>query len=89
MNQQVIHTHSEFNKFNALESQMRSSFFTILLDNKKIGEIKKYYSSINNDENYEQSLLILAGAKKEIFEFFDNKVSTIKNDAELISPGIV
>ena len=39
---------------------------------KKINEIKKYYSSINNDENYEQSLLILAGAKKEIFEFFDN-----------------
>ena len=39
---------------------------------KKISEIKKYYSNINNDENYEQSLLILAGAKKEVFEFFDN-----------------
>ena len=39
---------------------------------KKISEIKKYYSNINNDENYEQSLSILAGAKKEIFEFFDN-----------------
>ena len=39
---------------------------------KKISEIKKYYSSINNDENYEQSLSILAGAKKEVFEFFDN-----------------
>ncbi len=39
---------------------------------KKISEIKKYYSSIQNDENYEQSLLILAGAKKEVFEFFDN-----------------
>ena len=39
---------------------------------KKINEIKKYYSNINNDENYEQSLSILAGAKKEIFEFFDN-----------------
>ena len=39
---------------------------------KKISEIKKYYLSINNDENYEQSLSILAGAKKEIFEFFDN-----------------
>ena len=39
---------------------------------KKIGEIKKYYSSINNDENYEKSLSILAGAKKEVFEFFDN-----------------
>jgi glycyl-tRNA synthetase beta chain len=39
---------------------------------KKINEIKKYYSSINNDENYEKSLLILAEARKEVFEFFDN-----------------
>ena len=39
---------------------------------KKINEIKKYYSGINNDENYEQSLSILAGAKREVFEFFDN-----------------
>jgi glycyl-tRNA synthetase beta chain len=39
---------------------------------KKINEIKKYYSSLNNDENYEQSLSILAGAKKEVFDFFEN-----------------
>tara|TARA_B100001057_G_scaffold58891_1_gene52283 strand:+ start:84 stop:2156 length:2073 start_codon:yes stop_codon:yes gene_type:complete len=39
---------------------------------KKINEIKKYYLTINNDENYEQSLSILAGAKKEIFELLDN-----------------
>jgi glycyl-tRNA synthetase beta chain len=39
---------------------------------KKINEINKYYSTINNDENYEQSLSILAGAKKEIFELLDN-----------------
>ena len=39
---------------------------------RKYGEIKKYYSSLNNDENYQQSLSILAGAKKEVFEFFDN-----------------
>ena len=39
---------------------------------KKINEIKKYYSSIDNDENYEKSLSILAEARKEIFEFFDN-----------------
>ena len=39
---------------------------------KKINEIKKYYSSIDNDENYEKSLLILADLKKEVFEFFDN-----------------
>ena len=39
---------------------------------KKINEIKKYYSGIDNDENYEKSLLILADLKKEVFEFFDN-----------------
>ena len=39
---------------------------------KKISEIKKYYLDVDNDENYEESLSILAGAKKEVFEFFDN-----------------
>ena len=39
---------------------------------KKINEIKKYYLGIVKNENYEESLLILANAKKEIFEFFDN-----------------
>ncbi len=39
---------------------------------KKIVEIKKYYSDINDDENYEKSLSILATAKTEIFDFFDN-----------------
>ena len=58
---------------------------------KKIGEIKKYFSSINNDENFEESLSILAGAKKEIFEFFDNvqvneeSESLRKNRLELIN----
>ena len=36
---------------------------------KKIKEIKKYYSTINNDENYDQSLLILAAAKKKFLSF--------------------
>ncbi len=39
---------------------------------KKINEIKKYYSTINNDENYENSLSLLAEARKEVSEFFDN-----------------
>ena len=39
---------------------------------KRINEIKKYYASIDNDENYEKSLFILAGARKEVSEFFDN-----------------
>ena len=58
---------------------------------KKINDIKKYYSTINNDENYEKSLSILAESKKEVFEFFDNvKVneeneSLRKNRLELIN----
>ena len=39
---------------------------------KKVNEIQKYYSTINNDENYEKSLSILADTRKEVFEFFDN-----------------
>ncbi len=48
---------------------------------KKINEIKKYYSNINNDENYEESLSVLSEAKKEIFEFFDNVKVNEKNEA--------
>jgi len=39
---------------------------------KKINELRKYFSSINKDENYEESLTNLADSKKVIFEFFDN-----------------
>ena len=39
---------------------------------KKINELRKYFTNINKDENYSESLTNLAGAKKVIFEFFDN-----------------
>ena len=39
---------------------------------KKINELRKYFTNINKDENYTESLINLAGAKKVIFEFFDN-----------------
>jgi len=39
---------------------------------KKINELRKYFTSTNKDENYMESLTNLAGAKKEIFDFFDN-----------------
>ena len=39
---------------------------------KKINELRKYFTNINKDENYTESLTNLAGAKKVIFEFFDN-----------------
>ena len=57
---------------------------------KKINELRKYFSSINKDENFEQSLANLTEAKKIIFDFFDNVIvndedQTIKkNRLELI-----
>jgi glycyl-tRNA synthetase beta chain len=39
---------------------------------KKINELRKYFASINKDEDYKQSLNNLANAKEVIFEFFDN-----------------
>jgi len=39
---------------------------------KKINELRKYFTNINKDENYMESLANLAGAKKVIFNFFDN-----------------
>ena len=47
---------------------------------KKITDIKKYYSDIDNNENFEESLSVLAGAKKEVFEFFDNVKVNEEND---------
>ena len=57
---------------------------------KKINELRKYFSSINKDENFEQSLANLTESKKVIFDFFDNVIvndedQTIKkNRLELI-----
>ena len=39
---------------------------------KKINELRKYFQSINKDENFEQSLTNLADSKKVVFDFFDN-----------------
>ena len=39
---------------------------------KKINQIRKYFTNINKDENYKESLAVLAGAKKVISDFFDN-----------------
>ena len=47
---------------------------------KKINDIRKYYTNYGNDENYEDMLKILASAKKEISEFFEN---VIVNDEDL------
>ena len=49
---------------------------------KKINELRKYFSSINKDENYSETLDNLLDAKKVINDFFDN---VIVND---VDPGI-
>ena len=41
---------------------------------KKINNLKKYFLSIDKDENFEESLNKLAELKKVVFEFFDNVV---------------
>ncbi len=58
---------------------------------KKINELKKHFSEISKEENFDESLLLLSSAKKEIFDFFDNvKVNddneyVRKNRLELIN----
>ena len=48
---------------------------------KKIHTIRKYFSSIGRDEDYDESLKTLSSAKIEVNEFFDN---VIVNDQEEI-----
>ena len=56
----------------------------------KINELRKYFQSINKDENFEQSLDNLAESKKIVFDFFDNVIvndedpAIKKNRLELI-----
>jgi len=57
---------------------------------KKINELIRYFSSINKDENFQQSLTNLAESKSIVFDFFDNvivneqDISIKKNRLELI-----
>ena len=49
---------------------------------KKINELRKYFSSINNkDENFVQTLDNLASIKREVSDFFDN---VIVNEDDLV-----
>jgi glycyl-tRNA synthetase beta chain len=58
---------------------------------KKINELRKYFAGISKDENFDETLILLSGAKKEIFDFFDNvkindeNASIRKNRLELIN----
>ena len=57
---------------------------------KKIQDLRKYFSSTERDENYENTLNNLALSKKEVSEFFDNVIvndkdhSIKKNRLELL-----
>ena len=48
---------------------------------KKIKELRKYFTKINKDENYVQTLDNLASVKREVFDFFDN---VIVNEDDLV-----
>ena len=39
---------------------------------KKITELRKYFTETSKDENFDETLILLSGAKKEIFDFFEN-----------------
>ena len=47
---------------------------------KKVNELRKYFSEISKNENFDETLMLLSSAKKEIFEFFDNVKVNDKND---------
>ena len=88
----ILDSELKDNKFELSNTTDPGIFKTELEKNllKKINELRKYFSSINKDESFEQSLAILAESKKIVFDFFDNVIvneedSTIKkNRLELI-----
>tara|TARA_B100000902_G_scaffold375003_1_gene404516 strand:+ start:375 stop:2441 length:2067 start_codon:yes stop_codon:yes gene_type:complete len=49
---------------------------------KKISELRKYFSDVGKDENYEVSLANLSEAKQEVFNFFDNVIVN-ENDQDI------
>ena len=48
---------------------------------KKIHDLRKYFTSISKDENYELSLKNLAESKNTVFDFFDNVMVNDKDEA--------
>ena len=49
---------------------------------KKVNELRKYFEGISKDENFDETLVHLSGAKKEIFDFFDNV--KVNDDSDFI-----
>ena len=70
----ILESEMKNNKFELSNSTDPGIFKTDFEKNlfKKINEIKKYYSGVDNDENFEESLIMLSNAKNDIFNFFEN-----------------
>ena len=48
----------------------------------KTNELKQYFSGITNKQNFDETLVYLASAKKEVFDFFDNV--KVNDDSEIV-----
>ena len=88
----ILHSELKDQKFELSNATDPGIFKTEFEKNllKKIKELKKYFSGINKDEDFKQSLANLAESKKVVFDFFDNVIvnqedpATKKNRLELI-----
>ena len=49
---------------------------------KKTNELKQYFSGITDKQNFDETLIYLATAKNEVFDFFDNV--KVNDDSEVI-----
>ncbi len=49
---------------------------------KKTSELRQYFSGITQKQNFDETLIFLATAKKEIFDFFDNV--KVNDDSEVV-----
>jgi glycyl-tRNA synthetase beta chain len=88
----ILHSELKDEKLDLSNTTDPGIFKTELEKNlfKKINELRKYFQSINKDDNFEQSLANLAESKKVVFDFFDNVIvneedpAIKKNRLELI-----
>jgi len=88
----ILHSELKDDKLDLSNTTDPGIFKTELEKNllKKINELRKYFQSINKDENFEQSLANLSESKKVVFDFFDNVIvneedpAIKKNRLELI-----
>ena len=49
---------------------------------KKTKQLKEYFSEVSNKDNYDEALIFLASAKKEVFDFFDNV--KVNDDSDIV-----